>query len=232
MRVRVYHKVVEIDPSVVAAWQMIGAIHQLAGRIDLSLAGYEHVLQLDPNHVEALNNMAVALHSQGKFDDAMTRLQRAVALKPGYADAHSNLGNALKEQGRIDEAVASYHRALELNPVHFDALNNLGNALRSQGKLDESVAAYGRALAVKPDHPQVRMSRALCWLQMGDFERGWPEYEWRLRCQDYAIPLFRQPMWDGSALDGRSILLYADHGFGDTIQFIRHAPMVKARGGA
>ena len=173
--------------------------------------------------------MGAALHAQGKFEEAMGCLKRAVALKPGYADAHSNLGNALKEQGRVDEALPFYHRALELNPLHFDALNNLGNALRVQGKLNESVAAYERALEVKPDNPQVRMSRSLCWLQMGDFERGWPEYEWRLKCQEFAIPAFRQPLWDGSPLGGRSILLYADHGLGDTIHFIRYAPMVKAR---
>jgi Tfp pilus assembly protein PilF len=226
---RVYHKVVEIDPSVVAAWQMIGAINQVEGRFDLALAGYQRVLGLNPDHAEALNNMGVAFHSQGKFEEAMGCLNRAVALKPGYADAHSNLGNAIKEQGRVDEAVPLYHRALELNPLHFDALNNLGNALRVQGKLSESVAAYERALQVKPDNPQLRMSRSLCWLQMGDFERGWPEYEWRLKCAEFAIPAFRQPLWDGSPLGGRSILLYADHGLGDTLQFIRYAPMVKAR---
>jgi hypothetical protein len=189
------------------------------------------VLRLDPNHVEALNNLSVALQAQGDIECALDGLRRAIALKPEYADAHSNLGNALQEQGQLDGAVASYRQALQLKPAHFDALNNLGNALRAQGKLVESVASYERALQVKPDNPQVRMSRALCWLQMGDFERGWAEYEWRLKCREFSIPAFRQPLWDGSPLEGRLILLYADHGLGDSIQFIRYAPMVKARGG-
>jgi Tfp pilus assembly protein PilF len=229
--IRVYGKIVEIDPAAGAAWQMIGASHQLEGRLDLAVTSYQHVLRLDPNHVEALNNLGVALHSQGQIENALHSLRRAIALKPEYADAHSNLGNALQEQGHLDGAVASYRQALQLKPAHFDALNNLGNALRAQGKLVESVASYERALQVKPDNPQVRMSRALCWLQMGDFERGWAEYEWRLKCREFSIPAFRQPLWDGSPLEGRLILLYADHGLGDSIQFIRYAPMVKARGG-
>jgi Tfp pilus assembly protein PilF len=228
---RVYREVVEIDPSVVAAWQMIGAIDQLEARHDLAVATYQQVLRLDPNHVEALNNLGLAFHAQGKIESALDCLQRALELKPDYADAHSNLGNVLQEQGKLDEAVASYRQASRLKPAYFDALNNLGNTLRAQGKLAESVAAYERALHVKPDNPQVRMSRALCWLQMGDFERGWAEYEWRLNCKEFSIPAFRQPRWDGSPLERRPILLYADHGLGDSIQFIRYAPRVKARGG-
>ena len=77
----------------------------------------------------------------------------------------------------------------------------------------------------------MHLNRALAWLQMGDFERGWPEYEWRLKCRDFAIPPIPAPRWDGSPLEGQTILLYADHGFGDTIQFIRYAPLVSERGG-
>ena len=228
---RVYRKVVEIDSSVDAAWQMIGAIDQLEGRLELAVTSYQEVLRLDPNHVEALNNLAVALHAQGQIENALHCLRRALELKPDYADAHSNLGNVLQEQGQLDLAVAAYRQALQLKPAYFDALNNLGNVLRAQGRLTESVATYERALQVKPDDPQVRLSRALCWLQMGDFERGWAEYEWRLKCKEFSIPAFRQPLWDGSPLEGRAILLYADHGLGDSIQFIRYAPTVKARGG-
>ena len=159
-------------------------------------------------------------------------LRRALELKPDYADAHSNLGNALQEQGQLDQAVASVSASFGAQAGLLRRLNNLGNALRAQGKLTESVASYERALELKPDDPQVRMSRALCWLQMGDFERGWAEYEWRLKCKEFSIPAFRQPLWDGSPLERRPILLYADHGLGDSIQFIRYAPHGQGAGRA
>jgi Flp pilus assembly protein TadD len=228
---QVYNKIVEINPQIAHAWFSLGVIHQLADKIDESVMNYEQALRIEPGHPEALNNLGVALHAQGKTSEAVACLRRVLAKRPDHASAHGNLGNALQELGQLDEAVACYRQALNFDPTDFDAHNNLGNALRAQGHLAESVHSYEQALKSKPDHPQVRLSQALCWLQMGDFERGWAAYEWRLKCPEFSIPAFRQPLWDGAHLDGRTILLYADHGLGDSIQFIRYAPMVKTRGG-
>ncbi len=93
------------------------------------------------------------------------------------------------------------------------------------------MTCYDQALNLKPDFAQVHLSRSLLRLQMGDFAQGWSEYEWRFQCKEYAIPPFPQPLWDGSRLDDRTILLYADHGLGDTLQFVRYAPLVCERGG-
>src|SRR5262249_6257805 len=158
-------------------------------------------------------------------------LRLAIKNQPDYADAHSNLGNSLKDEGNLEAAVTCYHRAIELNPNFFDAYNNLGNTLRAQGLLTGSVRCYEQPLRIRRDSPQMRLSRSLVWLQMGDFERGWPEYEWRLKCNEFAIPSFAQPRWDGAPLEGRTILLYADHGLGDSLQFVRYAPLVQKRGG-
>ena len=220
-----------IDQAFAQAWYLLGSVNQLLGNTTECLANYERALRLEPNHVATLNNVGVALQALGMPREAAASLRIAIRNKPDYAEAHSNLGNSLKDQGDLEAAVACYRRAIEIDPNYFDAYNNLGNGLRAQGNLAESVTCYEKALGLKPDNPEMHLNRALAWLQMGDFERGWREYEWRLRCRDFALPPIAAPRWDGSPLEGQTILLYADHGFGDTIQFIRYAPLVHERGG-
>src|SRR5262249_12532517 len=97
---------------------------------------------------------------------------------------------------------------------------------------DEALASYEQALHIKPDYPEARWNRSLVWLTMGHLEQGWPDYEWRLKCKESgSLPPFHAPLWDGSPLEGRTILIHAEQGLGDTIQFIRYASLVKRRGG-
>jgi Flp pilus assembly protein TadD len=228
---RVSRRVLQDDPSAAQVWYLLGTISHVQGKLGEAVGHYEQALRLDPHLVEVLNNLAVALQAQGKVDEAAACLRHALHLKPDYADAHGNLGNTVQADGKLDEAKACYRRALQLKPDNPNTHHDLGNALRASGCLVEAMASYGRALRLKPDFAQVHLSRSLLRLQMGDFEQGWAEYEWRFQCKEHAIPQFRQPLWDGSHLDEQTILLYGDHGMGDTLQFIRYAPLVQKRGG-
>jgi Tfp pilus assembly protein PilF len=226
-----YRQVVEQDPSASRAWYMLGATCQVGRRLEEAVESYQQAISLTPDFPEVWNNLGVALHGLRRGEESIAALRRALALRPDYPEAHNNLGNAFRERCEYDQADPCYRRALELEPNYAEAHHNLGNNLKSQGHMAEALERYDRALALRPDMAQVHLSRALAWLELGDFERGWPEYEWRLKCPQFAIPRFPQPRWDGRPLPGRTILLYADHGLGDAIQFIRYAPMVRARCG-
>ena len=142
-----------------------------------------------------------------------------------------NLGVTLSELGRFDEALVWIRKSLRLEPDFADCHVNLGMTLARQGNLDEALRCYEQALRLRPDFPEARRNRAYIWLARGDFERGWPEYEWRLKCPKFRTLTVNRPRWNGEDLEGRTILLHAEQGLGDTLQFIRFAPLVKQRGG-
>ena len=136
----------------------------------------------------------------------------------------------MKTLGKLDEAAASCERALALKPDFADAYVNLGLARRAQGKLDEAAACYERALLLKPDDGNYRVNRTLLWLLQGNFEKGWAEYEWRWRRPTYPPRPFPQPLWQGEPLAGRTILLHAEQGFGDTLQLVRYVRLISGAG--
>jgi tetratricopeptide (TPR) repeat protein len=221
---------VRFKPDHAVAHHNLGLALQTQGRLEEAVASYQQALRLKPDYAKAHSNLGVALQEQGRLEEAVASCQQALRLKPDYAEAHSNLGLALQEQGRLEEAVASYQQALRLKPDFAKAHNNLGVALLEHGRPEEAVASCQQALRLKPDYAEAHLNLAWIWLVRGDFERGWPEYEWRWKCEGLSAPAFRQPLWDGADLRGRTVLLYAEQGLGDTLQFIRYARLVKVGG--
>lgn len=201
------------------------------GKLDAAIAGYLKVLDCDPEVASAYNNMGVALRTQGRYAAAAACYKRAIALQPTDAPAHSNLGNALRAIGRLDESEACHRRALEMDPENIEAQYNLGLALKDKGQTREALDCLNNVLHHKPDHVDAHWDRALTWLVSGDLLRGFAEYEWRWRLAENPARTFEKPLWSGSPLDGRTILLHAEQGMGDTLQFARFAPIVAAQGG-
>ena len=152
-------------------------------------------------------------------------------LRPALVSAHSNLGNALRSLGRADEAEKCLREALRLKPDYAEAHNNLGIVLVQLGRDDDGVKEYDEALRLAPEYPEAHMNRSLAWLGSGDFARGWPEYEWRWKVKPFKGQKEPGPRWDGSPLEGRTLLVTAEQGLGDAIHFVRYAAAAKEKGG-
>lgn len=201
------------------------------GRLDEAAAGYHEALRASPDYAFACYNLGNALKALGRFDEAAVAYGDAVRLSPDWPEAHVGLGLAHAGEGRLDEAAACYERALRLRPGHAEAHNNLGLALQRQGRRAEAMRHFDEAVRLQPDLASARSNRAQLLMLLGDFRRGWPEYEWRLRLPGVAPPPLPQPAWDGAPLAGRTLLLRAEQGIGDTLQFVRYAGLARRMGG-
>jgi hypothetical protein len=188
-------------------------------------------VHLVPYNAEAWNNLGASYNRLRRPEDAEACIRQALRLAPTYPEAHNNLGNALHWQGKHEEAIVCYRSAFRFKPDYAEAHDHLGLVFHALGRLEEAVACYTEAVRLAPGYALARMNRALAWLQMGDFPRGWAEYEWRWNCPEHRAADLEVPVWDGSPLEGRTILLRAEQGLGDTLQFIRFAALVRERGG-
>lgn len=227
-----YQKCLALRPDHLEALVNLGFVLGEQQKYVEAEACYRQALGIQRDVPEIHQNLGNALRDRGELEQALACYRYALQLRPDYSKAHVNLGVALIALGKAEAAVAHLKRGVELQPDFAEAFNSLGAALSVSRDFAAADAHYARAVELKPDYADAHWNRSLLWLLRGDFERGWPAYEWRWRCsRTLPKPAYNEPVWDGSPLNGRTILLFGEQGLGDTLQFVRYAEIVKARGG-
>jgi tetratricopeptide (TPR) repeat protein len=230
-----FDKAIALQPHRAEAHSNRGNVLAALMRPQEALVSYDRALVLDADFVEAHSNRGNVLNSLGRPKEALPSLDKALALNPNFPEAHSNRGAALSELGRIEEALACFEAATVLKPTFAQAHNNLGNTYLKLQRVDEALARYETALTLTPDFPEAQWNLAFALLLTGNFERGWALFESRRNVSAMQgmlnIRHFGEPLWLGAEnLAGKTILLHAEQGLGDTLQFCRYAKDVKARG--
>ena len=215
------------------AMSNLGLALHATGRFDEAISSFRNALQLAPDHAEILYNLANACLELGRLDDALSSYESALTHAPGHVGALVNRGNTLLRLNEPARAIVSYDAALAAMPGHAQILTNRGHALRRLDRPLEALADFRAALAAAPEFAEAHFEAAMTHLSLGDFDIGWQEYEWRWKTGVFARQRrpFRAPPWLGNEpVAGKSILLHAEQGFGDTIQFIRYASLLASRG--
>ncbi len=228
-----YDEAITCNANYAQAWynraNALVALKQLA----TALESYDKAITLNPTHAEAYNNRGNVLRDMERLEAALASYGQAIALNADLAEAHNNRGNALSDMRQFRAALDSYDQAIRFKADYAEAYNNRGSALRDLQQSQAAIESYDQAIALQPDYAKAHLNRSLCLLQMGDFGRGWESYEWRWKDEalEKTARHFTQPLWLGAEpLRGKTILLHAEQGFGDTLQFCRYARRVSDLG--
>jgi len=225
-----FQKALQIDPAFIDGYYNLGNALREKGLLDEALTAYRKALEIDHTFFMAWYNQGQILNEKGQFDEAAACYRKAIELNPTNPEIYNDMGIVFQGKGRFDEAIAWYKKALQIKPDFAEAISNIGNVLQRKGEFQEALARYRKALQIDPQNIDAHFNMSLIFLITGDFREGWKEYEWRWHLKDFFRRSFSQPLWDGSDIKGLTILLHAEQGFGDTIQFIRYAPLVAEKG--
>jgi tetratricopeptide (TPR) repeat protein len=227
-----FRQAVRIDPNYLNAHLNLGNALKDHGQPALAEESYRQVLRLNPAHTDAYNNLGIALVEQGRIEEASHCYQQAIQINPDNANVYYNLGNARKDQGLHAQAEECYRQALRINPEHALSHLNLGSLLDEQKLFAEAEECYRKTLQINPSNERALWNLSCLRLLQGDFAGGWPGFKSRLTLPGAVRRPFQQPRWDGSPLNGKTLLLYVERGLGDTIQCLRYLPLVHQAGGS
>jgi len=227
---RQYEAALMLAPDMVEALHNLGVARRSQGRLEDAAQCWRRALDLRPGLAEARNNLGSALLELGQAAEAIEQHRRVLLDNPRSLTALVNLGNALRQTGEPEQAEANYQHALAIQPGDPTVLANLALVQQDRGHLPEAEATLRQALAASPDHAEAQRSLGMLLLLQGRFAEGWNAYAWRWRTQRQQRRNFGCPTWQGEEVQGKTVILHAEQGLGDTIMACRLASSVAARG--
>ena len=231
-----FNQAIKIKPDYAEAYYNCGNALQELKRFEEALISYQQAITIKPDYAEAYNNRGITLQELKRFEEALISYQQAITIKPDYAEAYGNSGIVLFKLKCFTEALTFLEKAIIYKPDYIDAYYNHAVCLESLNRFEEAIASYKQAIMIKPDYAVAHWNLSLSQLLLGNFQEGWLEYEWRWTYYEETKQLagfriFDQPLWLGEeSVKDKTILIYAEQGLGDTIQFCRYIPLVSALG--
>lgn len=229
---RSYERALTINPQHAETHFSLGVIRMINREIDEAIYCFRQTIELNPDHAEAFNNLGLLEQESNHPDNAVEAFRRAIRLRGGkYYSAEYNLARVLAGQERLEPAKDAYESVVAHCPEHVDARLGLSTALIGLGHTESAVAHLRAALELAPDSVPGKLNLSIALLQLGEWTEAWPLYESRLKGRHADPRTFEKPRWNGAPLQGERVLLHAEQGFGDTIQFARYVSFVRSRGG-
>ena len=227
-----FRQATALRPQHAESWAELGrTLHELE-RPEEAIQAYGKAQALKPGWAELHSDLGAALEMCGRSQEAIAEFRAAIALNPNFAHPYNNLGKSLEALSDLDGAEQAFLKALSLNPQVAEYHGNFGNVQMSRRKIDDGIACYRQAIALRPDFFEAHVSLGMALLTQGHIKEGWAEWEWRWYKRNWLTPslLFQRPLKPDERLDGKSVLLFAEQGFGDVLQFCRYADLLEERG--
>ena len=228
-------KALTINPNHSACSNNRGNVLKELKRFEEALSSYDKAINIKADNAEAYFNRGLVLQELKRFEEALSSYDKAISIKADYANAYLNRGLVLQELKRFEEALSSFDKAISIKADYAEAYSNRGLVLQELKRFEEALSSFDKAISVKADYANAYWNSSLCYLLSGNLIKGWQRYEWRWRKEGGGMSAsmrnFPQPLWlGGESLKDKTILIYFEQGFGDTIQFCRYVPLVAALG--
>ena len=224
-----YEKAINLNPHYAEVYSNKANLLQELKQFDAAIANYDQAIQLNPNYFEAFSNRGNALRKAKFYEAAMASHNEAIRLNPLYAEAYSNRGNVYLHLKQLDKAFADFEQAISLKPQFTQAHINLGIAFERLEQFDAAIGCWDKAISIDSECADAYFNKSLLKILLGEYEEGWACYEWRWKALEDSSRKFEQPLWLGNeSIEDKTILIHAEQGLGDSIQFCRYIAMIEA----